>query len=141
MSVETIQPRSSYTFTTTPRALSGKTSKPKFRDSTNEPQATSSPTKPMLNIMTDPRIRRGSTVPAPSSASQQKEEEEKQKKIAKSQRLRMSRQKLQMEQQEQDRPPTPDAVSGRKHILHYSGKVYICKSGNSNGAILRRNYR
>lgn len=116
MSVETLarpstlQSSSSYTFATSPRPL--RSNRSKYRDP-NESQE--SPKKQLYNIMIDPRVRRGSTVPAPVSS--QKEEEEKQRKEARSQRLKLSRQKL---SQQQQRSPTPEPLSGRKHILcHY----------------------
>ncbi len=51
----------SYTFTTPPRAVSGRNRK-KYRDP-NE-AISEDPLKPLGNIMTDPRVKRGTTVSA-----------------------------------------------------------------------------
>lgn len=113
MASATVKPNNntSYTFTSSPRALSGRNSRSKYREP-NESEE--SPNKKRLtNLMVDPRVRRGSNVPAPTSQLQiQKEEEERQKSQSKA---RNSRQKTSY--QTQHRPLTPDAVPGRKHIL------------------------
>lgn len=102
-------PNTGYTFSSSPRPLSGgRSSRSKYRD-------TESPQKSIRNLMVDPRIKRGTTVPAPVTQTQMLRDEEERQKKARDSKLKATRQKILMQQQQQ-RSSTPLAVPGRMHM-------------------------
>jgi hypothetical protein len=102
-------PTTGYTFSSSPRPLSGgRSNRSKYRDA-------ESPNKSIRNLMVDPRIKRGTTVPAPVTQTQMLREEEERQRKARDSKLKSSRQKI-LTQQSNQRSSTPVAVPGRMHM-------------------------
>ena len=113
-----------YTFSSSPRALG---SKKKYREPVQNEEAKT----PTYNIMTDRRVKRGTTVtPTPTNQTllMRKEEERLQRE---KERLRKQREKLKQKQDTSTREPSPEPVSGRQRMKS-DFKIMYCRHGNSN---------
>eukprot|EP00730_Choanoeca_flexa_P019700 TRINITY_DN9629_c0_g1_i1.p1 TRINITY_DN9629_c0_g1~~TRINITY_DN9629_c0_g1_i1.p1 ORF type:complete len:483 (+),score=139.64 TRINITY_DN9629_c0_g1_i1:127-1575(+) len=99
------QPNSTYTFASQPRAVQAQ--RPKYR----QPKEQDARAQP-VNMMYDPRIVRGNTYRQPTVPAMQKPdplEVQRQQELAR-------RRAAKKRQQQKQRPRTPKAVDGRKHM-------------------------